>query len=126
MNRQGASRRKRSSAAQPSPTPVVERVATVATDLLNIRSDPSTSGSIQDTAATGAVFTVVGESDDGTWLQLAKDGTTIGWAAAEFLTVEERTVQAPAGTRRRPGRRQHRRQPGRGSTVDGSCSACRQ
>ena len=70
----------------------------MATDLLNIRSDPSTSGSIQDTAATDAVFTVVGESDDGTWLQLAKDGTTIGWAAAEFLTVEERTVQAPAGT----------------------------
>ena len=26
--------------AQPSPTPVVERIATVATDLLNIRSDP--------------------------------------------------------------------------------------
>ena len=62
----------------------------MATDLLNIRSDPSTSGNILQTATTGETFTVVGQSDDGQWLQLAKDGTTVGWAAAEFLTVEER------------------------------------
>ena len=69
----------------------------MATDLLNIRSDPSTSGNILQTATTGDTFTVAGQSDDGQWLQLAKDGTTVGWAAAEFLTVEERVTQAPAG-----------------------------
>ena len=84
-------------AAQPTAAPVVERVATVATDLLNIRSDPSTSGNILQTATTGDTFTVAGQSDDGQWLQLAKDGATVGWAAAEFLTVEERVTQAPAG-----------------------------
>jgi uncharacterized protein YraI len=86
------------SAAQPTPAPVVERVGTVNTDLINIRSEPSTDSNIVDTAATGESFTVVGQSDDGQWLQLAENGATLGWAAAEFMTVEERVVQtAPAG-----------------------------
>jgi polysaccharide biosynthesis protein PslG len=83
--------------AQPTATPVVERMAAVATDLLNIRSEPNTSATIVQTAATGEAFVVVGESDDGLWLQLAKDGTPVGWAAAEFLTVEERAVSGPSG-----------------------------
>jgi polysaccharide biosynthesis protein PslG len=83
--------------APPTATPVVERMAAVATDLLNIRSEPNTSATIVQTAATGEAFVVVGESDDGLWLQLAKDGTPVGWAAAEFLTVEERAVSGPSG-----------------------------
>lgn len=79
-------------AAQPTPTPVVEKVATVATDQLNIRSEPSTTGDIVKLAVTGDQFTVVGQSPDGQWLQLAQNGTTLGWAAAEYLTVAERTV----------------------------------
>ncbi len=83
--------------AGPTATPVVERIATVNTDLINIRSEPSTAGNIVDTAATGESFTVAGQSDDGQWLQLAENGTALGWAAAEFLTVEERVVAtAPA------------------------------
>lgn len=87
---------------QPTAAPVVERIATVATDLLNIRSEPNTAGEILDTATTGDTFTVVGQSDDGLWLQLAENGAALGWAAAEFLTVEERVVAttpatAPAG-----------------------------
>ncbi len=85
-------------AAQPTPTPVVERIATVATDLINIRSEPSTAGTILDTAATGDTFTVLGQSDDGQWLQLAENGAALGWAAAEFLTVEERVAAAPDGS----------------------------
>ena len=72
----------------------------MSTDLLNIRSEPSTAGQILDTASTGETFSVVGESDDGVWLQLAENGAPIGWAAAEFMTVEERvagTQPAPSG-----------------------------
>jgi hypothetical protein len=85
--------------AQPTAAPVVERVATVNTDLLNIRSEPSTAGNIVDTGETGETFTVLDESDDGLWLQLAQDGAALGWASAEYLTIEERvaaTAPAPA------------------------------
>ena len=110
QHRQPAASQRSEPAAQPTPTPVVERIATVATDLLNIRSDPSTSGNILQTRRQPArPLPSLGQSDDGQWLQLAKDGTTIGWAAAEFLTVEER-VAAGAG-RRRAGDA-GRRQPG--------------
>ena len=47
---------------------------------------------------TGETFTVAGTSDDGQWLQLAENGTPIGWAAAEFLTVEERSRRRPQPT----------------------------
>jgi uncharacterized protein YraI len=81
-------------AAQPTATPVIERVATVNTDLLNIRSEPSTAGNIVATATTGETFGVAGQSDDGLWLQLTQADAPLGWAAAEYLTIEERVVQA--------------------------------
>ena len=40
-------------------------------------------------AVTGDTFPVVGTSDDGKWLHLSEKGAPVGWAAAEFMTVEE-------------------------------------
>lgn len=78
--------------ALPTATPKTETIGTVTADLLNIRSDPSTDGTIVTTATTGQKFTVVGRNQDGTWLQLADNGKLLGWAAAEFIQVEQQVV----------------------------------
>jgi polysaccharide biosynthesis protein PslG len=83
-------------ASQPTPTPQTETIATVNTDLLNIRSEPSTTGTILRTATTGEQFTVVATSADGLWRQLAANGQPLGWASAEFLTISTREVAVSA------------------------------
>jgi uncharacterized protein YraI len=84
--------------AVPTPAPVVEKVGTVTADQLNIRAEPSTAGALVQTALINEQFTVVGTSDDGQWYQVAKEGQTLGWVAAEFISVTERTVAAaPSG-----------------------------
>jgi uncharacterized protein YraI len=79
-----------------SPAPVVEKIARVTADQLNVRSEPSTTSTVVKLANTGETFTLLGQSDDGQWLQLGENGAPLGWGAAEFMTVEERVVQAPA------------------------------
>lgn len=85
--------------AEPAPTPQTITVGKVTADLLNIRAEPNTGATIQREAKLDDEFTVVGKSEDGQWLQLASDGQTIGWAAAEFLATSEHqeVVQSPAG-----------------------------
>ncbi|MEZ4682047.1 MAG: SH3 domain-containing protein [Caldilineaceae bacterium] len=72
-----------------------QEVATVNAALLNIRSGPSTDNEIVATAEEGQQFTIEGRSDDGQWVQLGQNGSAVGWAAAEFVTVGTGT---PAGT----------------------------
>lgn len=79
------------------PTPVVEKLARVAVDQLNVRSEPSTAGAIVRLANNGETFTLLGQSEDGQWLQLGENGAPLGWGAAEFMTIEERVTQAPTG-----------------------------
>lgn len=95
---QPAQEQKPTEAAAPAPTatPKTETIGTVTADLLNIRSEPNTNGTIVTTAATGQKFTVVGRNDDGTWLQLAENGKLLGWAVAEFIQVEQQAVGGTA------------------------------
>ena len=79
-----------------TPVPVTEKIARVATDQLNIRSDPSTESTVVRLANAGESFTLLGQSDDGQWLQLGENGAPLGWGAAQFMTIEERVAQAPA------------------------------
>lgn len=79
----------------PAPTPTPEKVARVTADQLNVRSGPSTSDSIVRLANAGETFSLLGQSDDGQWLQLGENGAAVGWGAAEFMTIEERVAQAP-------------------------------
>lgn len=79
------------------PAPVVEKLARVAVDQLNVRSEPNTAGAIVRLANNGETFTLLGQSEDGQWLQLGENGVPLGWGAAGFMTIEERMVQAPAG-----------------------------
>ncbi|MBK8051265.1 MAG: SH3 domain-containing protein [Anaerolineales bacterium] len=88
-------------AAQPAapatatPAPKVEKIAKVTADSLNIRSEPSTTGNIVKMVLAGQTFTVIGQSDDGQWLQVAENGQPLGWGAAEFMTIEEKVVETP-------------------------------
>jgi hypothetical protein len=76
-----------------TPAPVVEQVARVAASQLNIRAQPDLNANIVKLALEGEEFGVVETSADGQWTQLSENGTPLGWAATEFLTVEERVVQ---------------------------------
>ena len=77
------------SAAEPAATPVpAPDRATITATQLNIRSEPSTTGSIVRLVDQGAQFEVVSVSDDGQWVELGENGQPVGWAAAEFVSVD--------------------------------------
>jgi uncharacterized protein YraI len=78
-------------APQPTATPVPQAVpvrATVNADELNVRSGPGASYDVVQTLTNGQQFDVIAVSSDGGWLELADNGQSIGWAAAEFLAVQ--------------------------------------
>src|SRR5690606_14620078 len=82
-------------AATPTPQPQTETVGTINADLLNIRSEPSTTGNIVGTASAGQRYNIVGRSQDNASAQLAASGRLLGWVAAEFVDIEH-VVVAPA------------------------------
>jgi uncharacterized protein YraI len=69
-----------------------QEIATVSASVLNIRSGPSTNNEIVTTAAEGDQFALLDRSDDGQWVQLGQDGSAVGWASAEFVTVGTETA----------------------------------
>ncbi len=77
------------------PTPEELSVATVNTELLNIRKDHDETSEIVRSANRGETFDVLGKNSKGTWVKLAAQGETVGWAVAEFLTIVDPVVAAP-------------------------------
>ena len=82
-------------AAAQEPTPEELSVATVNTDILNIRNGNNPDAELVRTAARGEVFDVVGRTSDRTWAKLAQNGESVGWAASEFLTIVEPATPVP-------------------------------
>jgi uncharacterized protein YraI len=60
---------------------------------LNVRSAPSTTGSILLRVNRGEVFPAVGRNGDGTWLQINANGT-VGWVSASFVVVTNGSASA--------------------------------
>jgi uncharacterized protein YraI len=58
---------------------------------LNVRSTPSTTGSILLRVNRGEVYSAVGRNGDGTWIQINANGT-VGWVAASFVVITIGTV----------------------------------
>lgn len=54
---------------------------------LNLRSDPNASSTVIRVADKGEKFIVVSKTDDGQWVQVAQNGQTLGWLAAEFVDL---------------------------------------
>ena len=73
--------------------PVVEKIARIAASQLNIRAQPDLNANIVKLALEGEEYGVVETSADGQWTQVSENGAPLGWAAAEYLTIEERVVQ---------------------------------
>ncbi len=72
-------------------TETTVEIGVISATQLNIRSGPSTTAEIVRMVDEGDEFTIVARSDDGAWIQVAENGEPLGWAAAEFVTVEQRT-----------------------------------
>jgi sortase (surface protein transpeptidase) len=63
--------------------------ATVNTDGVNLRSEPSTSADVVSVIANGTIVTITGASQDAdgyTWWPISLDDGTTGWVVADFLT----------------------------------------
>jgi hypothetical protein len=84
-------------AATATPEPQTETIGTINADLLNIRSEPSTTGNIVGSASEGQRYSIVGRSQDNAWVQIAENGRLLGWVAAEFVTIEQPQPQPPVG-----------------------------
>ncbi|MEZ4733940.1 MAG: SH3 domain-containing protein [Caldilineaceae bacterium] len=89
-------------ATDQSSTPAVAadggaEIAVISTDLLNVRSGPSTTDEIVRTANQGEQFNIIGRSQDGDWVQIAQGETPVGWVSAEFVTVQQ-AIQGDAPT----------------------------
>lgn len=80
--------------APAAPQPVFGVVNTAE---LNVRSGPATSFEVLRAIAQGQRFELIARSDDGAWVQLAENGSPIGWTALEFLSVEGDLVALPGG-----------------------------
>lgn len=94
-------------AATATPEPQTETIGTINADLLNIRSEPSTTGNIVGSASEGQRYSIVGRSQDNAWVQIAENGRLLGWVAAEFVTIEQvvvapTTAPAAGGTAEEP------------------------
>ena len=57
------------------------RVEVIAAGLINIRRQPNTTSDILAVASAGDTFPVLGESDDGTWINILLPGNLQAWVA---------------------------------------------
>lgn len=76
--------------AQPPGTPVVPSgaFATITTDRLNVRSQPTTDGEIIARVFSGENYPVLGRTAESTWWQIQLDATTSGWVFFRFVNID--------------------------------------
>jgi N-acetylmuramoyl-L-alanine amidase len=67
-----------------------EQEAKVTADILNIRSEPTTSSAILGKLVKDSVVTIIGERED--WKQIVTERGTKGWIAGWFLTTEKEEI----------------------------------
>ncbi len=70
---------------EPAPAEPAPAQVTVQAAELNVRSGPGTTFAVVTTLRQGETVQVVATSEDGQWYQVARDGQTLGWAAAAYL-----------------------------------------
>lgn len=89
--------------ATPEPDKQLKVVISTAGSRANIRSGPGLDAAIIDKADPGAVYPVVGKSQDGAWWQITVGGST-GWVADSVVSLagEGETVAVTAATSNEP------------------------
>ncbi|MGM0835897.1 MAG: SH3 domain-containing protein [Bacillota bacterium] len=73
------------------------QTATVTTDGLNIRSEPSTQSKVIGTLANGTVVNVLNKKSD--WLQISYDGET-GWIHSDYADIHNGSTDTPSKKKR--------------------------
>ena len=87
--------------AKPAAPPAAQEQTTATVNAdggLNLRGEANSGAAVIRIAEKGESFVVVGKSDDGQWVQVAQNGQTLGWLAAEFLDIKnpQPVAQTPA------------------------------
>ena len=92
--------------AKPSAPPAAQEQTTATVNAdggLNLRGEANSGAAVIRIAEKGESFVVVGKSDDGQWVQVAQNGQTLGWLAAEFLDIKNpQPVAQPTATGKQP------------------------
>lgn len=72
-----------------TPVPILVEITPAASNNINIRSEPSTSGGIVGTLAPGEIAQANGRNAAGDWLQiqLPDDATAVGWVSAPLVSA---------------------------------------
>lgn len=80
------------------------RSGTVNAAELNVRSGPGTTFAVVEVLRQGQQVEVLATSDDGQWIQVGRDGQTLGWTSLQFVTVAEgvATADQPAAPAQPP------------------------
>lgn len=67
------------------PGNILARRGTVTASLLNVRSTPSLDAAVLTGVAAGTVVSILGESEDGQWLNVSLPDGQVGWVAAAYV-----------------------------------------
>ena len=82
-------------AVAPAAAAPVSIRATVNADQLNVRSGPGGSFEVVRSVTLGQQFDVTGKSADGQWLELAENGTVVGFSAAQYFDLDGDLASIP-------------------------------
>ncbi len=75
----------------PTPTPAIVTIGIVnAATPVNLRADSNTNSEIVGTARPGDEMLVIGQNEDGSWINVQLADGTEGWVASTLLRFEER------------------------------------
>ncbi|MEL6307148.1 MAG: SH3 domain-containing protein, partial [Chloroflexota bacterium] len=79
-----------------TPTPPVLGVIS-GMNRVNMRTEPNTTSDIITTLAVGTGIEIIGQNEDGSWLQVRLDDGRTGWVAIGFIRIDESAISnAPA------------------------------
>jgi len=68
-----------------TPTPVLGRITS--SQAVNLREQPDTTANILALLQPGAAVTVIGQNEDGTWLNVRIDGGVEGWVSSSLIAI---------------------------------------
>ncbi|RMF80041.1 MAG: SH3 domain-containing protein [Chloroflexi bacterium] len=80
--------------ATPSPIPVITGVVTGTQDV-NVRQNPTTNSPVVDIVSAGTQVTVLGESDDGAWVNVVTPKGVEGWMITTALDIQGAAPSSP-------------------------------
>lgn len=79
----------------PTPTPAPSIAVVISDQPANVRSGPGTEFQVLAVAPNGMRMTVLGFSDNGSWVNVQLEDGREGWISSALISIEEERVSAP-------------------------------